>query len=55
LNIEDAEKRLALVNAALAEAPEPRSITVGLAELQEGDSPEALIARADAALYRERR
>jgi diguanylate cyclase (GGDEF)-like protein len=30
------------------------SITVGLAELQPGDSLDSLIARADAALYRER-
>ena len=49
-----AAERLAHVNAALAEAPERGSVTIGLAELQSDDSPIDLIARADAALYRER-
>lgn len=49
-----ATDRVALVNAALAEAPEHGSVTVGLAELHPHDSPEDLVARADAALYRER-
>jgi len=55
LNIVDATKRLGLVRAALAEAPEHGSVTVGLAELRPDDSTEDLVARADAALYRERR
>ncbi|MDQ3587133.1 MAG: GGDEF domain-containing protein [Actinomycetota bacterium] len=54
LNMADATKRLALVQAALAEGSGYGSATVGLAELQPDDSAEALIARADAALYRER-
>jgi len=54
LTMAEAGKRFALVNAALAEAPEPGSITIGLAELQPHDSPEELLARADAELYRER-
>jgi diguanylate cyclase (GGDEF)-like protein len=54
LTMVDATKRLALVQAALAEGSERGSATVGLAELQRGDTPESLIARADAALYRER-
>jgi diguanylate cyclase (GGDEF)-like protein len=54
LNMVDAASRLALVNAALAEVAGRGSVTVGLAELQPNDSPEDLIARADAALYRER-
>jgi len=54
LDMADATKRFALVNAALAEAPEPGSITIGLTELQPHDSPEDLLARADAELYRER-
>jgi diguanylate cyclase (GGDEF)-like protein len=54
LNMADATKRLALVNAALAEAPEHGSVTVGLAELRPDDSPEDLVTRADAALYRQR-
>jgi diguanylate cyclase (GGDEF)-like protein len=55
LSIADATERLALVNAALAEAPTHGSVTVGLAELQPQDSLSDLIARADAALYRQRR
>jgi GGDEF domain-containing protein len=43
-----------LVEAALAQAPEHGSVTVGLAELQADASPEDLVARADAALYRAR-
>jgi diguanylate cyclase (GGDEF)-like protein/PAS domain S-box-containing protein len=54
LNMADATNRLALVNAALAEAPEHGSVTVGLAKLRADDSPEDFVARADAALYRER-
>jgi len=54
LTMAEAAKRFALVNAVLAEAPERGSITIGLAELQPDDSPEDLLARADAALYRER-
>jgi len=54
LDMADATKRFALVNATLAEAPEPGSITIGLTELQPHDSPEDLLARADAELYRER-
>ena len=55
LNITEATKRMALITAALAEAPEHGSVTVGLAQLQPHDSPRDLVARADAALYRERR
>jgi diguanylate cyclase (GGDEF)-like protein len=54
LNLTDAKKRLALVNSALERAPERGSVTVGLAELRPGDSPEKLVARADAALPRKR-
>jgi diguanylate cyclase (GGDEF)-like protein len=54
LSTADAAERIGLVNAALAQLPEHGSVTVGLAELQPGDSPEDLVARADAALYRER-
>jgi diguanylate cyclase (GGDEF)-like protein len=49
-----AAKRLATINAALADGPAHGSVTVGIAELQPGDSPEDIVARADAALYRER-
>ncbi len=45
----------AVVNPILAEAPEHGSVTVGLAELRSEDSAEDLVARADAALYLERR
>ena len=54
LDMADATKWLALVNTALQEANEQGSVTVGLAELQPDDSPEDLVARADAALYRQR-
>ena len=55
VSIADATNRLLLVNAALAEAPERGSVTFGLAELWSDDSSDDLVARADAALYRERR
>jgi diguanylate cyclase (GGDEF)-like protein len=54
LNMAEATTRIALITAALAAAPEHGSVTVGLAQLQPHDSPRDLIARADAALYRER-
>ena len=54
LDMEAAGKRIGLVNAALAASPVHGSVTVGLAELAPGDSAEDLVARADAALYRER-
>ena len=49
-----ATERLALVNHALADAPEHGSVTVGLADLRPVDSVEDLVARADAALYHQR-
>ena len=54
LNVAEATKRFTLVTAALAEAPEHGSVTVGLVELHADDSLEDLIARADSALYRAR-
>jgi diguanylate cyclase (GGDEF)-like protein len=51
LDMAEGTKRLTLVNHALARVPEPGSVTVGLAELQADDSPEGLVARADAELY----
>ncbi|MDQ3963854.1 MAG: diguanylate cyclase [Actinomycetota bacterium] len=51
--ITEAAKRFQAVNSDLA-ASVDGSITVGLAELRTGDSLESLIARADAALYKER-
>ncbi|MCA1704122.1 MAG: diguanylate cyclase, partial [Actinobacteria bacterium] len=54
LNMAGAAKRLTLVKAELADAHGHRSLTLGLAELQPDDSPQALVARADAALYRQR-
>jgi len=55
LDLAETTERLALITAALADASEHGSVTVGLAQLREDDSPEDLVARADAALYRERR
>ena len=54
MNAGEAKTRFAGVNANLAASPEHGSVTVGLAEMRLDDSPCALVARADAALYRER-
>jgi diguanylate cyclase (GGDEF)-like protein len=54
LGLAEATARLGLVNTALAAAPRPGSMSVGLAELRPDDSPQELMARADAALYDER-
>jgi diguanylate cyclase (GGDEF)-like protein/PAS domain S-box-containing protein len=53
-NVAEVAERLARVNAALAVLPQHGSVTVGLAELQEDDSSEQLVARAGATLHRER-
>lgn len=50
----EAATRFAEVNASLATAPEQGSVTFGLAEMRLGDSPDGLVARADADLYRKR-
>jgi diguanylate cyclase (GGDEF)-like protein len=50
----EAGARLALVNRSLAGMDEWASVTVGLAELQVGDTAEDLVARADDALYEQR-
>ncbi|HUR86767.1 MAG TPA: GGDEF domain-containing protein [Solirubrobacteraceae bacterium] len=55
LDLAEAAARLALVNADLAEGPVRGAVSAGLAELQADDSPEDLVARADAQLYRARR
>jgi diguanylate cyclase (GGDEF)-like protein len=52
LNAEAARKRLAEVNIALTDVG--ATVTVGVAELGPDESIEALIARADADLYRQR-
>ena len=54
LDLEAAQARLETVNRALADAVEPGSVTIGLAELRPGESVNHLVARADAALLRER-
>jgi diguanylate cyclase (GGDEF)-like protein len=54
LDTSEATERFRLVNRALADASEPGSVTVGVAELRREDSLEDLVARADASLYRER-
>jgi diguanylate cyclase (GGDEF)-like protein len=54
IDMAEATKRLNFVNAALAQAPGLGSVTVGLAELEPDDTPDDLVARADAMLYRER-
>ena len=52
--LSDVTKRIATIDATLANASEPGSVTVGFAELAAGDSPSELIERADADLYRAR-
>lgn len=54
MDLAGASERLAAVNGALAETTEQGSVTVGLTELEPDDTPEELVARADAALYRQR-
>ena len=54
LEATEVTRRLALVNTALAEAPRHASITAGITMLRSDDTADDLIARADAALYRER-
>ncbi|MEO6142680.1 MAG: GGDEF domain-containing protein, partial [Dermatophilaceae bacterium] len=51
LNVADASMRMSLVQATLADGSEHGSVTVGVSELQDGDSLESLIERADEALY----
>jgi diguanylate cyclase (GGDEF)-like protein len=53
LEVEEVARRFALINADLEETQQA-SVTVGLAVLEEQDSLETLIDRADAALYKQR-
>lgn len=53
LTIDEVADRFAQVNQDLAET-QKASVTVGLAQLEEGNSLAALMERADEALYRER-
>jgi diguanylate cyclase (GGDEF)-like protein len=53
VTVPEATKRFARVNAELA-ATQQATITVGLAQLEEDDVLEDLVARADEALYRQR-
>jgi diguanylate cyclase (GGDEF)-like protein len=52
---DEATKRFRAVNLALSTNLEYCSITVGLAEMRPGDVAHSLVARADAAMYVERR
>ena len=47
-------KRFGSVNQVLADAHQSGPVTVGLADLQPGDAPTDVIARADRALYQQR-
>jgi diguanylate cyclase (GGDEF)-like protein len=55
LTVSATDRRLDEVRAAIANRPEPASISVGLAELEPTDSAIELIRRADVELYRSRR
>lgn len=50
----EATIRLGLVNAALAARPEQGSVSIGVAQLRPDDSTDALVERADVALYADR-
>lgn len=54
VHVAEIAKRLEHVQSALAQAPDTGSVSIGLSEWLPKDSREDLIARADAALYRER-
>jgi PleD family two-component response regulator len=53
--MDDAADRLAALNITLAETTEHASVTIGLAGMEADDSLQDLIARADEALYQQRR
>jgi len=53
--VAEAEARFRVLQARLTEGPVPVSVTFGVAEWQPGEDTEALLARADAALYAVRR
>lgn len=54
LTMDEAAKRLSLVNTGLAEGLVHGSVTMGLAEMRADDAAEDLLERADKALYLER-
>jgi diguanylate cyclase (GGDEF)-like protein len=54
-SLERSRGRLAEVSAALAQVQPGASISVGLAEMRDGDTLEALLERGDAALYQDKR
>jgi diguanylate cyclase (GGDEF)-like protein len=53
--IEDSERRLRVLQAQLAAGSTPVAMTFGVAAWKPGEATEALLARADAALYATRR
>lgn len=55
VDVHTARLRFARINHMLDTAVPGLSVTVGLAELETGESPEAAIARADADLYQQRK
>jgi len=55
IDMTTATKRLANINPTMPEARVGGTITMGLAELQDGDKCETVVSRADAAFYQQRR
>lgn len=55
MRLAEAQNRFARVHATLAESVSGSSVTVGFAEMRGDDSVSDLVARADAALYRQRK
>ena len=54
MSLDEAHARIDHVRTALANDPNSSTVSAGLAVLQDGDSLETLIARADQALYAQR-
>ena len=50
----EAAVRMAEVNTALGASAEPGSVTIGIAQLQDGETADSVVARADQALYEAR-
>jgi diguanylate cyclase (GGDEF)-like protein len=55
IDLEDVSDRFQRINTVLSKTPMAASISVGLAEFEKSDTVDTFIARADAALYENRR
>ncbi len=55
MDMVEAASRMEIVNTALAAASEHGSVTAGVVDLREGETVDAMVRRADEALYEQRR